>query len=77
VRTTSVVNQVYVHCVDADFGAFFVKFSSYFPYGGKLLINGHRYAQAQAARAGIGFTRWTTGSPPAMTSPDCRRSATR
>ncbi len=55
VRTTSVVNQFYVHCVDADFGAFFVKFSSYFPYGGKLLINGHHYAQAQAARAGIGF----------------------
>ena len=46
VRTTSVVNQFYIHCVDADFGAFFIKFSSYFPYGGKLLINGHHYAQA-------------------------------
>lgn len=31
VRTTSVVNQFYVHCVDEDFGAFFIKFSSYFP----------------------------------------------
>lgn len=50
VRTTSVVNQFYVHCVDEDFGAFFLKFSSYFPYGAKLLINGHHYAQAQAAR---------------------------
>ena len=55
VRATSVVNQFYVHCVDEDFGAFFIKFSSYFPYGGKLLINGHHYAQAQAAKAGIGF----------------------
>jgi hypothetical protein len=61
VKTTSVVNQFYVHCVDADFGAFFIKFSSYFPYGGKLLINGHHYAQAQAARAGIGFTALDNG----------------
>jgi len=61
VRTTSVVNQFYVHCVDEDFGAFFLKFSSYFPYGAKLLINGHHYAQAQAARAGIGFTALDNG----------------
>ena len=61
VRTTSVVNQFYIHCVDADFGAFFLKFSSYFPYGGKLLINGHHYAQAQAAKAGIAFTALDNG----------------
>ena len=61
VKTTSVVNQFYVHCVDEDFGAFFIKFSSYFPYGAKLLINGHHYAQAQAARAGIGFTALDNG----------------
>ena len=61
VRTTAVVNQFYVHCVDEDFGAFFIKFSSYFPYGAKLLINGHHYAQAQAARAGIGFTALDNG----------------
>jgi hypothetical protein len=61
VRTTSVVNQFYVHCVDEDFGAFFVKFSSYFPYGARLLVNGHHYAQAQAARAGIGFAALDNG----------------
>jgi hypothetical protein len=61
VRTTSVVNQFYVHCVDQDFGAFFIKFSSYFPYGAKLLINGHHYAQRQAAAAGIGFTALDNG----------------
>jgi hypothetical protein len=61
VRTTSVVNQFYVHCVDEDFGAFFVKFSSYFPYSGRLLVNGHHYAQAQAAKAGIGFTALDNG----------------
>src|SRR5262245_13986807 len=62
VRTTSVVNQFYIHCADEDFGAFFVKFSSYFPYGGKLLINGHHYAQAQATSAGIGFAALDNGS---------------
>ena len=61
VRTTSVVNQFYVHCVDEDFGAFFLKFSSYFPYGARLLLNGHHYAQAQAAKAGIGFTALDNG----------------
>ena len=34
---------------------------SYFPYGAKLLINGHHYAQAQAAKAGIGFTALDNG----------------
>jgi hypothetical protein len=61
VRTTSVVNQFYVHCVDEDFGAFFLKFSSYFPYGARLLVNGHHYAQARAARAGIRFTALDNG----------------
>jgi hypothetical protein len=61
VRTTSVVNQFYVHCVDEDFGAFFLKFSSYFPYGARLLVNGHHYAQAQAAKAGIAFTALDNG----------------
>src|SRR6266571_40256 len=32
-----------------------------FPYGAKLLINGHHYAQAQAAKAGIGFTALDNG----------------
>ena len=55
------VNQFYVHCVDEDFGAFFIKFSWYFPYDAKLLVNGHHYAQARAARAGIGFTALDNG----------------
>ena len=56
VRSTGVINQFYFYCVDSDFGPFFLKFSSYFPYTGKLCINGHHWAQRQAARAGIGFT---------------------
>jgi hypothetical protein len=42
--------------VDSDFGPFFLKFSSFFPYTGNLLINGHRWARRQATKAAIGFT---------------------
>src|SRR5712691_9246491 len=53
---TGVVNQFYCYCVDADFGPFFLKFCSYFPFNAKLCINGNEWAKRQAARAGIGFT---------------------
>jgi hypothetical protein len=56
VKTTGVVNHFYFYCLDADFGPFFVKFGSYFPYNAKLCLNGHHWAQRQAAKAGIGFT---------------------
>lgn len=32
-----------------------MKFSGYFPYAGRLILNGNEYAKRQAARAGIGF----------------------
>src|ERR1700712_135233 len=56
VRSTAMVNHFYFYCVDSDFGPFFLKFCSYFPYNGKLCINGHHWAQQQAGKAGIGFT---------------------
>ncbi len=56
VKTTGLVNHFYFSCVDNDFGPFFLKFCSYFPYNAKLCINGHHWAQHQAAKAGIGFT---------------------
>jgi hypothetical protein len=56
VRTTGMVNHFYFYCVDGDFGPFFLKFCSYFPYNAKLCLNGNHWAQRQAARAGIGFT---------------------
>ncbi len=61
VRSTGVINQFYCYCVDADFGPFFLKFSSYFPYNAKLCINGHEWAKRQAERAGIGFTALDNG----------------
>jgi hypothetical protein len=56
VKSTGMVNHFYFYCLDADFGPFFVKFCSYFPYNAKLCFNGHHWAQRQAAKAGIGFT---------------------
>jgi hypothetical protein len=55
VPSTAVVNQYYFYCVDEEFGPVCVKFSSYFPYTGRLILNGNEYAQRQAAKAGIGF----------------------
>ncbi|HEX5299267.1 MAG TPA: hypothetical protein VFW50_19965 [Streptosporangiaceae bacterium] len=52
---SGVVNQYYFYCVDEESGPVCVKFSGYFPYTGRLIINGNEYAKRQAARAGIGF----------------------
>jgi len=61
VKTTGLVNHFYVYAVDGDFGPFFLKFCSYFPYNAKLCINGHHWAQRQAAAAGIGFQALDNG----------------
>jgi hypothetical protein len=61
VKTTGMVNHFYCYCVDSDFGPFFLKFCSYFPYSAKLCINGNHWAQRQAAQAGIGFEALDNG----------------
>src|SRR5260370_33941495 len=61
VKSIGLVNQFYFYCLDADFGPFFLKFSSYFPYNAKLCINGNEWAKRQAATAGIGFTALDNG----------------
>ena len=53
VRSTAMVNQYYIYAVDRDFGPFFIKFSSYFPYNGRLCINGHEYAKRQLSQCGV------------------------
>ena len=59
--TTAMVKHYYFYCVDEDFGAFFIKFCSYFPYTGKLCINGHEYLNGQLARRGIEFEALDNG----------------
>jgi hypothetical protein len=55
VRSSAFINFFYFYCVDADFGPFFLKFATYFPYTAKLCLNGNEWAKRQAAKAGIGF----------------------
>jgi hypothetical protein len=55
-QDTGVVNHFYFYCLDDDFGPFFLKFCSYFPFNAKLCINGNEWAKRQAAKAGIGYT---------------------
>jgi hypothetical protein len=61
VRSSAFINFFYFYCVDADFGPFFLKFSTYFPYTAKLCLNGNEWAKRQAARAAIGFTPLDNG----------------
>ena len=55
VESTAFVNQYYFYGVDEDFGPFFFKYSSYFPYTAKLCFNGHEYLKRQLQKEGIGF----------------------
>ncbi len=52
-RSTAMVNQYYFYAIDRDFGPFFLKFCSYFPYNAKLCINGHEYVKRQLEQRGI------------------------
>lgn len=61
VRGTAMVNQFYFYCVDRDFGPFFLKFCSYFPYNAKLCINGHEYLKRQLALRGVAFEALDNG----------------
>jgi hypothetical protein len=55
VRRSAMVNNYYIYAVDRDFGPFFLKFCSYFPFNAKLCLNGHEYAKRRLAQEGIAF----------------------
>lgn len=61
VKSTRMVNQYYFYGMDEDFGPFFLKFSSYFPYTARLCINGHEYAKRQLTKEGVGFEALDNG----------------
>jgi len=61
VRSTAMVNHYYFYCVDEDFGPFFLKFCTYFPYNAKLCLNGHEYAKRQLAKKSIAFESLDNG----------------
>ena len=53
--TAAMVNHCYCYRLDEDFGPFFLKFCSYFPYNAKLCINGHEYAKRRLRKRGVWF----------------------
>ena len=61
VDSTAFVNYYYIYAVDDDFGPFFLKFCSYFPYNAKLCINGHEYLKRQLTKRGIAFEALDNG----------------
>ena len=61
VRSTAMVNHFYFYGLDEDFGPFFLKFCTYFPYNAKLCINGHEYVKRQLAKEGIAFEALDNG----------------
>jgi hypothetical protein len=63
-RSTAMVNQYYFYAVDADFGPFFLKFCSYFPYTAKLCVNGHEYLKRQLQKEGITYEALDNGILP-------------
>jgi hypothetical protein len=61
VRSTAMVNHYYIYALDRDFGPFFLKLCSYFPFNAKLYVNGHEYAKRQLAQQGIAFAALDNG----------------
>ena len=71
VSSTAMVNHYYVCAVDDDFGPFFIKFRSYFPFNAKLCVNGHEWLKRQLAKRGVAFEALDNGiagcADPALT----------
>src|SRR5438445_9773618 len=61
VRSTAMVNHFYFYAVDEDFGPFFLKFGTYFPYTAKLCLNGHEYVKRQLTQRGIPYEALDNG----------------
>src|SRR3974390_812194 len=61
VKATVLVNHYYFYCVDENFGPFFLKFCSYFPYNAKLCLNGHEYVKCQLERERIAYQALDNG----------------
>lgn len=64
VKSTALVNHYYFYyfyCVDRNFGPFFLKFCSYFPYNAKLCLNGHEYVKHPLNQKGIAYEALDNG----------------
>lgn len=55
------VNHYYFYILDRDFGPAFIKLCSYFPFTGRVWLNGHEWAKRQLDLAGIGYEALDNG----------------
>jgi hypothetical protein len=55
------VTYYYFYILDAEFGLFFIKVCTYFPFDVKVCFNGHEWAKQQLRKEGIGFKAMNNG----------------
>ncbi|MGH7745963.1 MAG: hypothetical protein ACREQ5_14475, partial [Candidatus Dormibacteria bacterium] len=55
------VSVYYFYIRDQEFGPGFIKLCSYFPYPGKVWLNGHEWAKRQAIAEGLRFSELANG----------------
>lgn len=55
------VTHYYIYILDEDFGLFFIKVCTYFPFDVKVCLNGHEWAKQQLRKAGIDFEALSNG----------------
>ncbi len=60
-RHTVFVTHYYFYILDEDFGLFFIKVCTYFPFDVKVCLNGHEWAKQQLRKTGIGFEELSNG----------------
>src|SRR3990170_810588 len=55
------VTYYYFYILDQEFGLFFIKVCTYFPFDVKVCFNGHEWAKQQLRQEGIGFAALNNG----------------
>ena len=55
------VTVYYFYIADAEFGLGFIKLCAYFPYPGKVWVNGHEWAKRQALGEDLAFSELANG----------------
>ncbi len=55
------VTHYYFYILDEEFGLFFIKVCTYFPFEVKVCLNGHEWAKQQLRREGLGFEALSNG----------------
>jgi len=60
-RQSMYVTYYYFYIWDQDFGLFFIKVCTYFPFDVKVCCNGHEWAKQQLRKEGIGFEALSNG----------------